>query len=105
AQALGRASGRIETGAIADLVSLKADHPALATHDGDAILNAWIFVGGCRLVDCVWSAGVKQVSNGHHSRRGGIAQSFREAMRRMHTQVPLSLSSFSDLKPSSPHLM
>jgi formiminoglutamate deiminase len=82
AQALGRATGRLEVGAIADLVSLKSDHPALTVHREDAILDAWIFVGG-GLIDGVWSGGTKVVANGRHRARESIARAFAETMRRV----------------------
>jgi formimidoylglutamate deiminase len=82
-QALGRATGRLEVGAIADLLSIKANHPALAAHQGDAILDAWIFAGGRGLVDCVWSAGAKVVSDGRHFARDAIARAFADAMQRL----------------------
>jgi formimidoylglutamate deiminase len=82
-QALGRATGRLEVGAIADLISIKANHPTLAAHQGDAILDAWIFAGGRGLVDCVWSAGAKVVSDGRHFARDAIARAFADAMQRL----------------------
>jgi len=83
AQALGRASGRLAPGAVADLVSLEAAHPVLAARDGDHILDAWIFAGGSALVDCVWSGGRKVVEGGRHKNREAIAVRFAATMRRL----------------------
>ena len=57
-----RRQRRASPGAAADLVTLRADHPALAGRSGDAILDAWIFSVGNPLVDCVWSGGRKSSS-------------------------------------------
>jgi formimidoylglutamate deiminase len=76
AQALRRDTGRLERGAVADLVSLKAQHPALAGRADDAVLDSWVFVGGRALVDCVWSAGVKVVAEGRHFDRDAVSRRF-----------------------------
>jgi formiminoglutamate deiminase len=86
AQALGRTCGRLEPGAVADLVSLKSDHPALAGRDDDAILDAWVFVGGRALIDCVWVAGINVVWNGRHHRRDAVALAFTETMKHIHAR-------------------
>ncbi len=79
AQALGRACGRIAPGAFADLVSLDGASPLLAGRRDDEILDAWIFAGA-RVVDCVWSGGVRQVSAGRHRARDRVAARFAAAM-------------------------
>jgi len=83
AQALARQGGRLATGALADIVTLRADHPALAGRRDDQILDAWIFGGGERLVDCVWSGGRKVVADGVHRAREPIASRFVATMRRL----------------------
>ncbi|MCW5723636.1 MAG: formimidoylglutamate deiminase [Maricaulaceae bacterium] len=83
AQALGRASGAIETGLFADLVSLKAEHPMLAGKTGDALLDSWIFAGDRTCVDSVWSAGRRIVESGWHVRHDGLAARFRAVMRKL----------------------
>ena len=87
AQALDRATGRLEVGAVADLVSLDAAHPALIERSGDAILDSWIFAGGRAVVDGVWSAGVKLVANGRHARREAIGRAYAEAMARLSARL------------------
>ena len=81
AQALARPGGRLAPGAVADIVSLQADHPALAGRADDQILDAWIFSGGNGLVDCVWSGGRKRVSKGRHANREAVAARFGATMR------------------------
>jgi formimidoylglutamate deiminase len=83
AQALAREGGRLAAGALADIVTLRADHPALAGRRDDQILDAWIFSGGERLVDCVWSGGRKVVADGVHRAREPIASRFVATMRRL----------------------
>ena len=77
AQALGRDSGRLAAGALADIVSL--DLSALPARHDDEILDSWIFANA-RAVDCVWSGGVKQVSGGRHRAREAVAANFAKAV-------------------------
>ena len=83
AAALGATPAGLVAGASADIVSLQADHAALAGRDGDAILDAWIFAGGGDLVDCVWVRGEKRVADGCHAARDAVASRFAAAMRRL----------------------
>jgi cytosine/adenosine deaminase-related metal-dependent hydrolase len=83
ARALARRSGRLALGAVADMLSLNADHPTLAGKVDDQILDAWIFSVGDRLVDCVWSGGRKVVADGRHRLRDEIGQKFKATMRRL----------------------
>ena len=82
AKALARDSGRLAAGALADLVSLDAASPLLAGRRDDEILDAWIFAGA-RVVDAVWSGGVKQVSGGRHRARDAVAAKFVAAVHAM----------------------
>jgi formiminoglutamate deiminase len=81
AAALGQPAPQLATGAPADLVSLRADHPATIGRDGDEILDSWIFVGGNAVVDCVWRAGRKLVEAGRHQNRSEIAARFAGAIQ------------------------
>lgn len=69
----------IAAGAPADLVALDAHHPNLTGKTGNAILDTWVFAGGC-LVEAVWVAGEKRVERGRHLRRDEIARRFKKAM-------------------------
>ena len=82
-QALGRPAPGIAEGGPADLVSLDADHPALIGKSGDALLDAWIFAGGRRTIDCVWRAGTKLVNNGVHIHREAIGRRYRQALEKV----------------------
>jgi formimidoylglutamate deiminase len=81
AQALGVASPGLLAGAFADIVSLDAEHVALAGRSGDAVLDSWIFGAGRSLVDCVWARGRKVVTDGRHHAREAIARRFRQTLQ------------------------
>ena len=74
-------TGTLQTGASADIVSLNAQHPALAERSGDQILDSWIFASGRAVVDCVWRAGVKVVINGRHDRRDELLARYRHTLK------------------------
>jgi formiminoglutamate deiminase len=78
---VGPRIGALEVGASLDLVSLKADHPALAERREDQILDSWIFTAGRAVVDCVWRAGAKVVINGRHHRRDELLSRYRRALK------------------------
>ncbi|HXT08267.1 MAG TPA: formimidoylglutamate deiminase [Roseiarcus sp.] len=82
ARALRRDGGGLAAGAIADLVSLDLSSPQLAGRADDEILDAWIFTNA-RVVDCVWSGGVRQVSGGRHVAREHVAARFVAAVERL----------------------
>ena len=89
AQALGRSSGvnggAIAEGGPADFVSLNEQHPALICRSADALLDAWIFASSGHVVDCVWVAGRKVVSQGRHAAREHVAGGFVKAMKELHS--------------------
>jgi formiminoglutamate deiminase len=86
-QALGAAAGgagaALQAGAPLDLVTLRADDPALIARREDQILDGWIFSGGRAAIDCVWRAGVRLVSNGRHREREAILARYAKALRRL----------------------
>lgn len=79
-QALGVARPGLAEGGFADIVSLDAQHVALAGRSEDAILDSWIFGAGRSLVDCVWARGRKVVKDGRHHSRETIALRFRQVL-------------------------
>ena len=79
--ARGPRTGALRAGASADIVSLNAEHPALAERSGDEILDSWIFAAGRAVVDCVWRAGVKVVINGRHYRREELLTRYRRTLQ------------------------
>jgi formimidoylglutamate deiminase len=89
AQALRRKSGRLAPGAVADILTFRADHPALAGKVDDQVFDAWVFSVGNPLVDCVWSDGLKVVASGRHVFRDQIAEQFIKTMRELsHSPTP-----------------
>jgi formimidoylglutamate deiminase len=80
-QALGVATAGLTAGGFADIVSLDAEHVALAGRSGDAILDSWIFTAGRSLVDCIWAQGRKVVQDGRHHARETIARRFRHTLQ------------------------
>lgn len=83
AQAAGRDAGRIEPGALADLVALDASAVDLDGLRGDRVLDAWIFASDDRLVRDVWSAGRHVVTGGRHADRDGIIHRFAAVARKL----------------------
>ncbi len=70
-------------GELLDVVSLDAEQPELVLRDGDDILDSWVFSGGRQLVDCVWRAGEKVVTNGRHRHREVIVARYKQALRHL----------------------
>ncbi|ESQ75126.1 formimidoylglutamate deiminase [Asticcacaulis sp. AC402] len=79
AKALGCPAGLVE-GQPADIVSLKADHAALAGKTGDEILDSLVFAAGGSLVDRVWRYGRLQVQDGRHVLRDHILARYVRAL-------------------------
>jgi formimidoylglutamate deiminase len=83
AQALGQPVGAIATGARADFVALDRNHPSLAGHSGDGILDALVFSGAAAAIRHVMVGGRWVVREGRHPAEERIAESYRAAMRRL----------------------
>ncbi|SEA58166.1 formimidoylglutamate deiminase [Rubrimonas cliftonensis] len=80
AQALGRASGALAPGMLADLVAIDVEDVALAPLTPDQWIDGWIFAAGDRVVREVWSAGRHVVTGGRHVRRAPIEARYRAEM-------------------------
>lgn len=76
-QALGVRHG-IAPGAPADLVTLDADHPALAGRRDDTLIDAFLFASGSPIIDSVWSGGKHVVKGGRHRQRDAVAARYRK---------------------------
>lgn len=81
AQALGQAVGALAVGSRADWIVLDGTDPYLATAEGDALLNRWLFAGGDRQVRDVMVGGRWVVRNGHHPAEEATAWAFAEVLR------------------------
>ena len=66
ARACGQQSGRLETGALADLVVLDENDPMFAGHDDDTLLDALLFSGYRVPVERVMVHGEWRVVDGRH---------------------------------------
>ena len=78
-QALDAESG-IGVGASADFVELDRTAAALASREGDALLDGWVFAGRLREIKTVWRAGGKVVADGRHVRRDRIERRYASAL-------------------------
>ena len=83
ARAAGRDAGRIETGALADLMALDGSAVDFLGREGDTILDTYVFAGDDRMVRDVWAAGRHMVSEGRHIAHDAIAGRYRDAMKRL----------------------
>ncbi|ANY89796.1 MULTISPECIES: formimidoylglutamate deiminase [Pseudomonas] len=83
AQAMGQAVGELAVGKRADWLVLDGQDPYLATANGDAILNRWLFAGGDRQVRDVMVNGQWVVRQGRHEQEAESAQAFVEVLRQL----------------------
>jgi formimidoylglutamate deiminase len=87
ARALGRDAGRIEPGALADLVALDDQSTACAGLSGDRILDSWIFAADDRVVTDVWSAGRHVIKDRRHPMAASIAARFRIVLKKLRAEL------------------
>ena len=87
AQALERDSGRIQEGAVADLVAIGTDNAILEGASGDRVLDAWIFCGDNRIVSDVWAGGRHVVTEGKHKNHELIETRFRSLMKKLRSSL------------------
>ncbi|WP_409295176.1 formimidoylglutamate deiminase [Pseudomonas sp. KCJK8670] len=83
AQALGQTIGTLERGKRADWLVLDRQDPYIATADGDAILNRWLFAGGDRQVRDVMVNGQWVVRQGRHAQEEESARAFAQVLRQL----------------------
>ena len=80
AQALARNAGRIEPGALADLLAIDSTHPALCPLRDDQLLDGLCFAAGADVVTDLWSAGRHCVQGGRHVHRDAVIAAYRRAV-------------------------
>jgi formimidoylglutamate deiminase len=83
AQAAGREAGAIAPGKLADLVALNTTGPDMAGHEGDTVLDAFIFAGDDRMVTHLWSAGRPLVRDGRHFAHDAITSAYSAVVTKM----------------------
>ncbi|MGJ8546832.1 MAG: formimidoylglutamate deiminase [Sulfitobacter sp.] len=81
AQALGRGAGEIAPGALADLVAIDSDAPALCALRREQLLDGLVFAAKDDVVTDVWSAGRHAVQARRHVKRDEIVADYRAAMQ------------------------
>ncbi len=80
AQAAGRGTAGLVSGAWADLMSLDQRAADLAGRTGDVLLDCFVFAGSDRMVKDVWSAGRHCVRDGQHIARDSINDRYKSVM-------------------------
>ncbi|NSY38720.1 formimidoylglutamate deiminase [Leisingera sp. ANG59] len=83
AQALGRDAGRIEEGALADLVAIDSGVPALCALKPEQLLDGLCFAAGNNTVTDVWSAGRHVVHQGRHVARDSVVAGYKMAIKEL----------------------
>lgn len=83
AKALGRKSGSIEVGKLADLVAINSDHQALCALKPSQLIDGWVFSGSDSVITDIWSAGRHCVKNGQHVARNKIVNRYRSAIKKL----------------------
>ena len=83
AQALGQPIGELSVGKLADWLVLDGQDPYIATAEGDAILNRWLFAGGDRQVRDVMVNGQWVVRQGRHAQDEDSGRAFVEVLRQL----------------------
>lgn len=78
ALALGRKSGEIAQGKLADLVAIDSTDPALCALRQDQILDGLVFAAKDHVVSDVWSAGRHCVRNGRHFARDAVLNRYKK---------------------------
>jgi len=81
AQALGRASGEIRLGALADLVAIDSTSPALCALTRAQLLDGLVFAAKDNVVTDLWSAGRHAVRGGRHIARERIVAEYQHAVK------------------------
>lgn len=80
ATALGRDSGSITVGNLADLVAIDSSAPSLCALRQKQLLNGLFFASNDSVVTDLWSAGRHVVQSGTHIKRDEITADYRSAM-------------------------
>ncbi len=83
AKALGRNSGEIRIGHLADLVAIDSARPALCALKSEQLLDGLVFAAKDSVVSDVWSAGRHVVRDGRHFAHERIVKNYRMAIKEL----------------------
>jgi formimidoylglutamate deiminase len=87
ARALGRKSGSIAVGNLADLVAIDGNHKALCALQPSQLIDGWVFAGSGTVVTDVWSAGRHCVTNGRHIAHDQIVSRYKTAIKKLVARI------------------
>ena len=79
-RAMGQPCGALAEGRAADFLVLDPDHPTLAAHRPDTLLDAWVFTNAGSALREVWIAGRRVVADGRHPDENAIRARFQTVM-------------------------
>ncbi len=82
-RAMGQPCGALAEGRAADFLVLDPEHPTLAAHRPDTLLDAWVFTNAGSALREVWIAGQRVVADGHHPGEDAIRARFRTVMSQL----------------------
>ncbi len=80
ARAMGQPCGAIAAGCAADLLVLDPDHPTLAAHGPETLLDAWVFTNAGSALREVRVAGRRVIEDGRHPGEDSIRARYRKTM-------------------------
>ena len=80
ARAMGQPCGAIAAGCAADLLVLDPDHPTLAAHGPETLLDAWVFTNAGSALREVRVAGRRVIEDGRHPGEDAIRARYRKTM-------------------------
>jgi len=80
AQAMGQSCSGLAPGMAADFLVLDPDHPTLAGHGSETLLDAWVFSNNGSALSDVWVGGQPVIKAGRHPLEEAIAERYRAAV-------------------------
>lgn len=80
ARAMGQPCGAVAAGCAADLLVLDPDHPTLAAHGPETLLDAWVFTNAGSALREVRVAGRRVIEDGRHPGEDAIRARYRKTM-------------------------
>jgi formimidoylglutamate deiminase len=91
ARALRLPAGEIETGALADLVAVDLEHPALEGWTNETLGALLTLCAPPNVVTDVWVAGVQRIESRYHVLEAESAEAFRRVAAALHDAPPVAV--------------